>query len=288
MAEWLDVCNPRAQVIGAQKDETGAPWFREGAFVRSYFVDERCQWSQEPCGPHPPSFCRRLTINTWKCTLAGAMLEAGLRFSALLAHLKFGVEIFVNRRYAKVQMSVKLLFAGFALLGSSWWLVLAARNTWRYRSFAHPDSWLNELIAFCSSTLLSMFAMPNDVTLATIHLLPKEQGGLLRESGCIQGNKRWPAHSIEHHCRDDHDYTNWSGSKVQLPLLVFIDVGCSLIVIYLAITESILSSSIVLLLLTSIPPAAYRALLWLQRWRLRQRLFEIWLNFCADPLMPEA
>lgn len=43
----------------------------------------------------------------------------------------------------------------------------------RYRSFAHPDSWLNELIAFCSSTLLSMFAMPNDVTLATIHLLPK-------------------------------------------------------------------------------------------------------------------
>jgi len=234
----------------------------------------------------PMTFNRRVTTNTWQILLALAMLEAGLRLVSLQANLQLAVELFFAEQYHMVPMEMKILFAGCFFTGILFWAMFGAYTAYSYRAFLHPDSRYNLFLAFSSSALLSMFAIPNDLVLMTIHYLPQRSGGLLVESTCVEGNQRWPVHSIAHYCKADHDYTNWSGSKVQLPLFVMIDVGCSFLVIYLAFV-GILNVTIIFQMGSTFLYAFYRVYVWTMRWSIRGRLFFIWLETCCDPRVPE-
>jgi len=234
----------------------------------------------------PMTFNRRVTTNTWQTLLALAMLEAGLRLVSLQANLKLAVELFFEEQYDMVPMETKILFAGFFFAGILFWAMFGAYTAYSYRAFLHPDSRYNKFLAFSSSALLSMFAIPNDLVLMTIHYSPQRSGGLLVESTCVEGNKRWPVHSMAHYCKADHDYTNWSGSKVQLPLFVMIDVCCSFIVIYLAFV-GILNVTTIFQMGSTFLYAFYRVYGWSVRWSIRGRLFFIWLETCCDPHVPQ-
>eukprot|EP00930_Biecheleria_cincta_P019946 TRINITY_DN1509_c0_g4_i2.p1 TRINITY_DN1509_c0_g4~~TRINITY_DN1509_c0_g4_i2.p1 ORF type:complete len:510 (+),score=97.64 TRINITY_DN1509_c0_g4_i2:75-1604(+) len=292
-------------------DSLNVPWFKEDAswlacggggdaFVHTYFVKKEVS----ACGTeytlgdtsfhegdvsYPPlTYDRRVSTNTWQSLLAGAMLEAGLRLTSLQANFKLMVEMLFSQVYAEVSIGLKLAFVGLFMMGVSLWFVFGMFTAWSYRAFIHPDNRVGEALAFSSAAMLSMFAIPNDVVLMSIHMQPQRYGGLLQESNCIQGNKRWPVHTIGHHCKADHDYTNWSGSKVQLPLFLFIDVGCSFIVVYTCFIGGIMNFSSLLQMSTTFLYAFYRVSIWVRRWHLRRQLFGIWLETCCDTLLPES
>lgn len=291
-------------------DSLNVPWFKEdtsliacggggNAFVHTYFVKKEvsaCSTEyvlgdtsfHEGDVSYPPlTYDRRVSTNTWQSMLAGALLESGLRLTSLQANFKLMVEMLFSEVYAEVSMGLKLAFVGLFMMGVSLWFLFGMFTAWSYRAFIHPDNRLGEALAFGSAAMLSMFAIPNDVVLMSIHMQPQRYGGLLQESNCIQGNKRWPVHTIGHHCKADHDYTNWSGSKVQLPLFLFIDVGCSFIVVYTCFIGGIMNFSSLLQMSSTFLYAFYRVSIWVRRWHLRRQLFGIWLETCCDTLLPE-
>ncbi|CAJ1457059.1 unnamed protein product, partial [Effrenium voratum] len=156
-----------------------------------------------------------------------------------------------------------------------------------YSDFIHPDDQLGTWFAVSSSALLSMFAIPNDIVLLPLHALPASSGGLRHACACVRGNPRWPVHTISHHCKADHDYTNWSGSKVQLPLFVLIDVCCSAIVVYVCFT-GVQSFTVLLQMASTFLYAFYRVYEWIYRMRLRPALHKIWRQMSGDDHLPDA
>jgi len=196
--------------------------------------------------------------------------------------MKLIAMMFLTEPYAEVPAYLKLLCAGFYLLGIVAWFILGVRTAWSYRDFIHPDNQIGELMAFGSAALLSMFAMPNDVALLAMHMLPAKHGGLLQEQQCVAGNTRWPVHTIAHHSKFDHDYTNWSGSKVQLPLFVFVDVGCSCVIVYISVLSGILNFAVLLTISSTFLYALYRGYVWIVRWHLRRPLLQMWLQMSTD------
>jgi len=210
------------------------------------------------------------------------MLEAGLRLVSLQANFKLIVMMFLTEPYAKVPAYLKMLCAGFFLLGIVAWFFLGIRTAWSYRDFIHPDNQIGELMAFGSAALLSMFAMPNDVALLAMHMLPAKHGGLLQEQLCVAGNTRWPVHTIAHHSKFDHDYTNWSGSKAQLPLFIFIDVGCFFVIAYITVLSGIFNFAVIITLGSTFLYGLYRVYVAMVRWHLRPPLLKMWLQMSTD------
>lgn len=285
------------------------PWFRENQdffgskdgreFVSAFFVEK----TQDPeglnyldgnvsfedgDGSYPPlTYERRVSANSWQVMLAMAMLEAGLRLVTLQANLKLLVEIVFSATYAEVHVAWKVAFASLYITAVAVWALLGLITAYSYRDFIHPDNLLGQIMAYSSSALLAMFAMPNDVVLVALHMLPAHLGGLHQESACVEGNKRWPVHTIAHHCKADHDYTNWSGSKVQLPLFVLMDVGCSSVVVYISYLTGILSFTVLFQMSTTFLYAFVRIWIWRTRWHLRGPLLQTWLQMSTDPCISE-
>eukprot|EP00930_Biecheleria_cincta_P019941 TRINITY_DN1509_c0_g1_i1.p1 TRINITY_DN1509_c0_g1~~TRINITY_DN1509_c0_g1_i1.p1 ORF type:complete len:467 (+),score=76.97 TRINITY_DN1509_c0_g1_i1:103-1503(+) len=285
------------------------PWFRENQdwcgskdgreFVSSFFVeknrvakglsyvDGKVSFVDGDGSYPPPTYERRITTNSWQVMLAMAMLEAGLRLTTLQANLKLLAEIMFSQDYAEVDIAWKLAFAGLYTTAVTVWALLGLITAYSYREFIHPDNFLGRTVALGSSALLAMFAIPNDVALLTLHMLPAQLGGLHQESECVEGNRRWPVHTIAHHCKADHDYTNWSGSKVQLPLFVFMDVGCSSLVVCISYMTGVLSFTVLFQMSTTFLYAFVRIWIWRKRWHLRGPLLDTWLKMSTDPCISE-
>merc|ERR1711920_88218 len=103
-----------------------------------------------------------------------------------------------------------------------------------------------------------MFAVPNDIALFPIQVLPIADGGLLAEATCIKGDKKWPVLTIVHASRIDHDYTNTAGQSVQLPLFFLMDFGCSMINLFISFQLGIVTIQAVLQIFGSLLFTIYK------------------------------
>merc|ERR1712232_849621 len=143
-----------------------------------------------------------------------------------------------------------------------------------------------KLFTFFSSVLLLMLKVPNDIALHPIHMVKLEIGGLRFESGCVKGNYKWPAHTIAHQSKWDHDYTNWAGIAIQLPLFLLVDIGCTAINVAMWVqigqTPNLTAMLQVLLCGTNAIINIHKAI---ARYRLRRELLRLWLRIACDPRM---
>lgn len=174
-----------------------------------------------------PLYVRRLTPSKWKCMLADTLITAGGRCIAVQANFHLILAIFDDDKYKHLPV---WLWVGHMLLfvaGVTTWALMGLRCALKGRAFDIDDSRGRRLYSIFASTILAMFAVPNDMTLVPIHMLSAEKGGLLLDSNYVQGNKKWPVHSIVHQHQEDHDYMNDAELSTMLPLFLFIDIGCS-------------------------------------------------------------
>lgn len=237
---------------------------------------------------YPPAiYDRRLTLNNWKDEITMCLLDAGLRLCALQQTLQMGITMFENSAYEDVPIEIRLLYASCFLVAVMLWVLLGLNQAACYRDFIHPDSRSREMLALFSSTLLLLFAVPNDITLCPVYLLPYDQGGLLKESSCILGNRKWPVFTISYMSRHDHDYTNHAGLFVQLPLFLLVDLACTALNVTISMKVGIFNYTALLQMSTCGAYAFLKLRAAFNRFRLQQHLFATWRQTACDKHMSE-
>lgn len=190
---------------------------------------------------------------------------------------------FTNPDYIQAPLVLRALFVGCFLTALALWITLGIRRAIMYKDFHHPDSRANRVFSLAAAALLELLAVPGDVALIPMHLLPIQNGGLLCESECVQGNSRWPVHTIIHFSRRDHDYTNNSGASVQLPLYTLNDVGCTILNVLISISIGQVNTVACI----QIGTCSFFALCALYeaytRWWLLRNLLPTWRKLASDP-----
>lgn len=294
-------------------DGLGVPWFdgnKAGAFVHTYFVprsvceegntyqpkmngdvvdyhfDIECARTEDLKLKYPqPAYDRRLTLNNWRIMLIESFADAALRLTNLLANVQLAFLMFENEKYREFPVWIRSAFCTLLFLAIILWILNAWRSQIPFNEFIHPDTRFQEAYTFVSAVILEMFAIPKDVILLPLHVVPMSQGGLLSESAHIRGERNWPVHTICHQDKLDHDYVNTSGLAVQLPLFILVDIGCSIINVYISFSAGIFNYTALLQVVSSF---AYSFLKIRQAWtrhRVRREILELWLTTACDELM---
>lgn len=235
----------------------------------------------------PPSFERRVTLNSWRSTLMLCLLDAGFRVATLQTNMHMMLALFDNAIYSGVSWILKGSFIGLYIFGCVLWACLAMWTVAGYRQFLHPDSRWGSFGAFAGHTVCVMLSVPNDIALAPIHFLPFQQGGLLASSECVEGNTKWPVHTISHQSKLDHDYMNTTGLRSQIPLFFCIDVGCALVNLNIAHAANKFSYMACLQLIGSFTFALVKISRVLSSCRQRRRLLDLWTKIACDPKMSD-
>eukprot|EP00929_Paragymnodinium_shiwhaense_P000965 TRINITY_DN101168_c0_g1_i1.p1 TRINITY_DN101168_c0_g1~~TRINITY_DN101168_c0_g1_i1.p1 ORF type:complete len:480 (-),score=78.05 TRINITY_DN101168_c0_g1_i1:99-1538(-) len=233
-----------------------------------------------------PVFCRRLTLNSWREMLMWALMDACGRVVALQANLQMAIMLIDNPLYENASLSLKGGFWGLYFLAVVLWTLGGLMMAHSYRQFTHPDLRVYEGLVLCGHALLLMLNVPNDIQYVLIHLLPQEKGGLLKYSGCIEGDRRWPVHTIQHRNRLDHDYTDLQGLSCQWPLFIFIDIGCTLLNLTISYEVGIFNYTAMGQMCSSFFYAFFKTYMAVNRKRQRWELLKIWVKTASDPLIP--
>jgi len=235
----------------------------------------------------PPTFDRRVTLNNWQEMIMMCMLEAGLRNAGLQANVMMAILMLENPLYSDMPIELWLLFVSFLAVGLLSWVALGFKRAMMHWDFVHPDTRLRRVLAVCTSAILMMFAMPNDVVLFPLHLLPLEKGGLLAESGLVDGCAMWPVHTIAHYSKQDHDFINTNDSSTQVPLFIFIDLGCTITNLIIAIRIGVFNFTALMQMCTCGAYAFVKLREIILRCLLRKELLHLWQRTATDPCMSE-
>eukprot|EP00930_Biecheleria_cincta_P105443 TRINITY_DN98158_c0_g1_i1.p1 TRINITY_DN98158_c0_g1~~TRINITY_DN98158_c0_g1_i1.p1 ORF type:complete len:365 (-),score=35.02 TRINITY_DN98158_c0_g1_i1:52-1146(-) len=231
----------------------------------------------------PPTFDRRLTLNNWRGMLAMSLLFAGARCITLQTNARVAFMFFTDRDYTQAPPVLRALFVGFFVAALAFWIALGIRRAIMYKDFHHPDGPMSHAASLAAAALLELLAVPADIMLIPIHMLPIQKGGLLCDSSCVQGNRKWPVHTIAHFSRRDHDYTNTSGISVQLPLFILNDFGCTILNVLTSISIGRINMIAVVQIGTNGVFALWALYEACMRCWLRKRLRPIWRQLASDP-----
>lgn len=231
----------------------------------------------------PPTFDRRLTLNNWRGMLAMCLVFAGARVVTLQTNAHVALMFFTDYNYIQAPVVLRVLFVVFFVTALALWITLGIRRAIMYKDFHHPDSPMNLVFSLGAAALLELLAVPGDIALIPMHLLPIQKGGLLCESECVQGNSRWPVHTIIHFSRRDHDYTNNSGASVQLPLFILNDVGCTILNVLTSISIGQVNTVACVQIGTCSFFAVWALYDAYTRWWLRRHLLSTWRKLASDP-----